>query len=112
MDRLDFQRDAIQQILEGYDALNQKSDSLTESLIVIDRTHDQYLLILTGWNQTRRIRNVFFHVRLKNGKIWIEEDWSEDGFASELLSRGISSEEIVLAFQPPQVRPHTEFATV
>jgi hypothetical protein len=110
MDRLDFQRDAVQEILESYDALNQKANSSTESLVVIDRAHDQYLLIITGWNQTRRIRNVFFHVRLKDGKIWIEEDWSEDGFASELLSRGIHHGEIVLAFQPPQVRPHTEFA--
>jgi XisI protein len=49
---------------------------------------------------------------LKDGKIWIEEDWSEDGFASELLRREISHGEIVLAFQPIQIRAQTDFSAV
>ena len=50
------------------------------------------------------------HVRLKDDKIWIEEDWTEDGVATDLLQKGVSREEIVLAFHPPHVRQYTEFA--
>ena len=63
-----------------------------------------------GWDKDERIKSVMLHIRLKNEKIWIEEDWTEDGVATDLLNKGISKEEIVLAFHPPQVRQYTEFA--
>ena len=52
---------------------------------------------------------VMIHIRLKDGKIWVEEDWTEEGVAADLLQKGITREEIVLAFHPPQVRQYTEF---
>jgi hypothetical protein len=57
-----------------------------------------------------RIKSVMIHIRLKNNLIWIEEDWTEDGVATDLLQKGIPREEILLAFHPPQVRQYTEFA--
>ena len=63
-----------------------------------------------GWDKDERIKSVMIHIRLKAGKIWIEEDWTEDGVATDLLDRGILKEEVVLAFHPPQVRQYTEFA--
>jgi hypothetical protein len=56
-------------------------------------------------------RNVI-HIRLKDEKIWIEEDWTEDGIATDLLQAGVQSEDIVLAFHPPRLRQFTEFAAV
>lgn len=50
------------------------------------------------------------HVRLRNGKIWIEEDGTEDGFASHLLEAGVPKSDIVLAFHAPWERQYTEFA--
>ena len=37
-------------------------------------------------------------------------NWTEAGIATELMRLGIPSNEIVLAFQPPEVRQFTEFA--
>ncbi len=42
--------------------------------------------------------------------IWIEQDWTENGIATELLKAGVSNEEIVLGFRHPKKRPMTEFA--
>jgi hypothetical protein len=112
MDRITLQRDAVQAILNDYHRLNQQTTGTIESMVITDHEQDQYLLILSGWNGTRRIRNIFFHIRLKQGKVWIEEDWSEEGFANEIMQRGIERSEIVLGFQPPQVREFTEFAAV
>ena len=71
----------------------------------------QFQLMNLGWQGKKRICTITLLVRLKNGKIWIEEDWTEDGLASRLIALGIAHEEIVLAFHPPHLRPLTDFAS-
>ncbi len=110
MDRLKYYRQIIQEVLTGYHQLNEKSGSTTESVLAFDEVHEQYLLLLMGWQKDERIKSVMIHIRLKDNKIWIEEDWTEDGVATDLLLKGITREEIVLAFHPPDVRQYTEFA--
>ncbi|MFB2834973.1 XisI protein [Floridanema evergladense] len=110
MGRLKHYRQIIQEVLTEYHQLNEKSGSPTESVLAFDEVHDQYLLLLMGWHKDERIKSVMIHIRLKNNKIWIEEDWTEDGVATDLLQKGIGREEIVLAFHPPHVRQYTEFA--
>ena len=41
-------------------------------------------------------------MRIKNEKIYIEEDWTEEGMANELLSKNVPKEDIVLAFHDPE----------
>lgn len=110
MDRLKHHRQIVEEILTEYHQLNEKSGLITESALAFDEVHDQYLLLLMGWHLDERIKSVMIHIRLKNDKIWIEEDWTEDGVATDLLQKGIAREEIVLAFHPPHVRQFTEFA--
>lgn len=50
------------------------------------------------------------YIRIQGGKFWIEEDWTEDGIATELVSAGVPKEDIVLAFHEPKTRQYTEFA--
>ena len=63
-----------------------------------------------GWAEQRRIRGTTVYVRIRNDKFWIEEDWLENGITTDLLNAGVPKEDIVLAFQPPEMRPLTEFA--
>lgn len=111
MDRLKHHHLIVQEVLTEYHELNEKSGSATESALAFDEVHDQYLLLLMGWLYDERIKSVMIHIRLKNNKIWIEEDRTEDGVATDLLHKGIAREEIVLAFHPPHLRQYTEFAT-
>jgi XisI protein len=78
----------------------------------LQATFDQYLLLKMGWHQNNRIKRNVLHLRLKDQKIWIEEDWTEDGVATDLLQAGVPREDIVLAFHPPNLRQHSEFAAV
>jgi hypothetical protein len=82
-----------------------------ETWLIADEPHDQFLLVTSGWSKGRRVRRIPLHVRLHAGKIWIEEDWTEEGIATALLRAGVSPDHIVLAFHPPDKRPLTEFAT-
>lgn len=52
---------------------------------------------------------VHFYLK-KDGKIWIQHDGTEIGFANEFVKLGVPKEDIVLAFTEPLVRPHTGFA--
>ncbi|MBM4089129.1 MAG: XisI protein [Planctomycetes bacterium] len=79
---------------------------------VFDEQRDHYLLLKIGWSGSRRIRATTLHVRLRDGKIWVEEDMTEEGIATALLRQGVPPEDMVLAFHPPALRKHTESAAV
>jgi XisI protein len=111
MDKLNHYRVIIQKVLEDYQYLS-SDNSDSESALLVDSIHDQYLLLKMGWQQNNRIKRNVIHMRLKEQKIWIEEDWTEDGVATDLLQAGVPREDIVLAFHPPHLRQHTEFAVV
>jgi hypothetical protein len=112
MDKLSCYQDLIKQGLTDYVNLLHKSAAQLpfESVLVFDDEHCQYLLRELGWTKQGRIRQTRLHVALKNGKIWIEEDWTEDGIATYFLEQNVPREDIVLGFQPPEMRPYTEFA--
>jgi len=76
---------------------------------VFDRTRDHYLLMSVGWDK-RRVHGCLIHVDLIDGKCWIQRDGTESGIARDLEAAGIPKDRIVLAFRPPEVRPHTGYA--
>ena len=57
-----------------------------------------------GWANRRRVKQTILYVRLRHGKFWIEEDSLEEGIATDLLEAGVPKEDIVLAFQHPDMR--------
>ncbi|NES80693.1 MAG: hypothetical protein F6K10_04420 [Moorea sp. SIO2B7] len=75
-----------------------------------DNERDQYLWFQVGWTPEERIKGISVHIRLKNKKIYIEEDWTEEGIANKLLREGVPKEDIVLAFHDPETRKLTELA--
>ena len=81
-----------------------------EAVCAFDDEAGQYVLLWIGWRNKSRVRLINLHVRLHGGKIWIETDDTEDGFATELLEAGVPKSDIVLAFHPPQLRQYTDFA--
>lgn len=112
MDKLNGYRDLVKIVLNSYHELNIRgSNTKNESALVFDPDHNHYLLLIMGWQGDKRIKNVMIHLHLKGGKIWIEEDWTEDGVATDLLQAGVPREDIVLAFHPPHLRQYTEFAS-
>ncbi|GAB4417526.1 MAG: hypothetical protein Fur0044_13210 [Anaerolineae bacterium] len=109
MDRLRDYRSIIQRILaEHLENAPQEED--VETVSINDEAGEHYLLLEIGWQPPRRIYNVVFHLRLKEGKIWVEQDWTEYGIARELMEAGIPAEAIELGFQPPEMRPYIEWS--
>ncbi len=112
MDKLTNYRNLIKKILTKYEKLASQTPnpSGVDSILAFDEERDQYLWFQTGWHDDRKIRGMTVYIRIKNQKIYIEEDWTEEGIATELLGEGVLKDDIVLAFHDPQTRKLTEFA--
>lgn len=63
-----------------------------------------------GWDNGLRVYSVLVPIDLINGKVWIQQDNTEDGVATELAQAGIPHDHIVLGFQAPELRKYTAFA--
>ncbi|AFY39941.1 XisI protein [[Leptolyngbya] sp. PCC 7376] len=99
---------AIQVLQDYYDFLGQDPDS--ELQLIIDENNNHYLLLETGWYKNQRIYGSLIHIDLLKGKIWIQNDSTEEGIANELVKLGIPPEQIVLAFKSIERRKITDFA--
>ncbi len=111
MNKLTHYKNTIKRILTEYERISsQVPDPDIDEVLIFDDERSQYLWFNIGWKNGKRIKAISVYVRIKNDKIHIEEDWTEEGIATELLRLGIPSSEIVLAFQPPNVRQFTEFS--
>ena len=107
MARLDKYRQIIQAVLAG--RAYTKPD--VEVQTIFDTERDHYQLVNVGWrDEIRRIYGTVLHLDIKNDKIWIQWDGSDDAVADELVERGVPKSDIVIGFHAPYKRPHTEFA--
>ncbi|MEZ4869687.1 MAG: XisI protein [Caldilineaceae bacterium] len=111
MDRVETYRTLLKELISQHAMrMNRRPQPDTEIEVTFDEERDHYLLLRVGWTAKGRLFVPTLYARLRDGKIWIENDWTSDGLATELVERGVPAEDIVLAFHPPEIREHTEFA--
>ncbi|OYE03919.1 XisI protein [Nostoc sp. 'Peltigera membranacea cyanobiont' 232] len=84
----------------------------TEKELIFDCQRNRYLLVHVGWENEERAYGCVVHVDIKDGKIWIQRDLTEEGIANELVELGVPKTDIVLGFRSPYVRQFTGFASV
>lgn len=109
MDKVTRYEKAVLAFLEEYAARYKADPSGVETSIVADRERKHYQIVRTGWAHGRFIHYMPFHLQIKNGKVWIQQNYSEDLIGDDLARFGIPKQDIVLGFQPEEVRPLTGF---
>ena len=105
--RLNYKK-MIKQILRDYVEYYRQGGVNLRPLF--DDSQKSYLLLKFGWESNKYIHHAPIHLEIINDKIWIQNDETEEGVATDLLEAGIEKEHIVLGFKPKEVRPYTEFA--
>lgn len=111
MDKVTEYPKLIEQILSDYiEVCNRKAERDVETFLIKDDVQQHYIWMNLGWKGSERITGMTVYVRLQDAKFWIEEDWTEEGIANDLLALGVPKEDIVLAFHAPKMRPYTDFA--
>jgi XisI protein len=109
MDKLIRYGELIQDILREY-ASYKPSYGQVEVEVIVDPVQGHFEMIYVGWNGQKRVHGCVVHLDIKEGKIWIQHDGTEEGIANRLVEAGVPKGDIVLGFQTPFQRRHTEFA--
>lgn len=109
MDNVVTYRHYIQQLLdEDQHQVPSYGDIHREA--IRDAVQDHYQLLSIGWHNQQRIHACIWHVDIRDGKIWIQQDGTEESIADRLVARGVPKTAIVLGYQSPFKRQFTEFA--
>lgn len=110
MDQSAYYCAIVKRLLRNYHSAGRTSDDNLESLLILDDEHGHYAWLTLGWQGYERISAPTMLVRVRQGKIYVEEDWTNLGLVDDLLAEGVPKSDIVLAFHHPAEREFTEFA--
>lgn len=109
MESLDHQRSLIVTLLTDL-AESITTEDTVETVVIADRERDHYQLLYVGWEGEQRVFDTAVYIRLHHDKIWIEHNALPERVGELLVAAGVPRDRIVLGFQPPQLRPLTDFA--
>jgi hypothetical protein len=109
MDKLETYCNILRELVIQH-SQHQPSHGQIESVPICDPVNHNYAVLDIGWDNTGRVHAMVFHLRIQQGKVWVEWDGTEPGITQELLDAGIPREDIVLGFYRPERRALTGFA--
>jgi hypothetical protein len=109
MDRTDEYRVIVKRLLQEVADMT-PSDENIRTEFVCDDSLGHYQVGQVGWEGKRRVDEVFLHLDVFDGKVWLQHDGTNLRIAEDLIRDGVPREHIVLAFHHPSRRPDTEFA--
>lgn len=108
MDKIIQYRKYVQTLLTQYAAGDVSNDEV-EVQLIFDTERDHYQWMNVGWEQFNRVYRCIIHLDIKDGKIWLQQNLTDQNPAEELVEMGVPREDIVLGLQPPYKRPYTEY---
>ncbi len=93
-------------------AQNADENMVDENMVevVTDHKNDRYILLNIAWKKYDRTYYNVVNLDIIDGKIWIQEDNTEEGIAADLEKYRVPKDKIVLAFKSPALRKYTEYA--
>lgn len=86
--------------LEEYARIGYANGPELEQQVIADRERNHFQLVSIGWHKGRFVHEVVFHFDIKEGKIFIQQNWSDLRLAKELTARGIAPDDILVGSTP------------
>lgn len=99
--QLEFYKQVVKKLLSQYEEL--KSE-WTEIELVFDDQRMSYLVMQVGWHKEERFHSCLVHIDIRNGKIVIQENNTEDLLDEELIDMGVPANQIYLGLLPPKAQ--------
>ncbi len=107
MARIEYYRQLVQDVLKS----RVYSDPDIEVQTIFDTNRDHYQIVNVGWQRkTHRVYGTVIHIDIKDSKIWVQWDGTDDSVAEELIEHGVPKSDIVIGFHAPYKRQFAEFA--
>jgi XisI protein len=108
MDKLEKYREYVQTVMTRYASGDKDREDVKVELIM-DTARDHYQWMNVGWKGMERIYNCYIHIDIIDGKVWLQQNWTEDDLAADLVEMGVPREDIVLGLHAPYKRPYTDY---
>jgi XisI protein len=108
VDKLTKYREYIKTLLTNYVSDDVKDDNV-EVQLILDTEHDHYQWMNVGWQQLNRIYRCVMHFDIKDDKIWLQQNLTDQNPAEALVAMGVPREDIVLGLQAPYKREYTDY---
>ncbi|MCY7351193.1 MAG: XisI protein [Cytophagaceae bacterium] len=89
--------------LEEYASIQYVNAPEPEQQVIADLQRNHFQLVSMGWHKGRFVHDVVFHFDIKDGKIFIRQNWSDLRLAKELTTRGVAPPDIVVGSTPAAV---------
>ena len=109
MDRVERYRELVKQALEEI-AEEVPEDKNVRTELIFDENRDHYEVMQVGWDGQYRVHGTLVHCDIVDGKIHIEHNGTYIDIAEFFVKNGVPHDQIVLGFNPPELRQYTEFA--
>lgn len=109
MDRIEQYQQIIIDIFNEYAQIPYRYGEIKKEIIV-NREATRYLLLSIGWQKDQRIHSCMIHIDIIDGKLWIQNDNTEYGVATDLQRHGVPHNHIVLGFRQPDLRKYSGYA--
>ena len=101
MDKLAKYRRIVKSIVEHYGKF-QSSVGNVETYSICDEKTDNYLVIDVGWLAFGRQHAMPIHIRIKENKVWVEWDGTDQEIVQQMIDAGIPQNDVILGFQQPE----------
>lgn len=101
MDKLAKYRKIIKKTVKKYGSF-QSSVGDVETYAVCDESNDNYLVIDVGWLTFGRQHAMPIHIRIKDGKVLVEWDGTDQEIVQQLIDAGIDKNDVVWNFEKPR----------
>lgn len=108
MDKLAKYRELVKSLLTRY-ANEDVVDSGVEVQLVFDENREHYQWMNVGWEDLKRVYRCIIHFDIKDGKIWLQQNLTDQNPAEELVAMGVPREDIVLGLHPAYKRQYTDY---
>ena len=80
--------------MEYIELCNRGNHRDIETFLIVDEIKGHYIWMNLGWQNGERFTGMTVYVRIRGNKFWIEEDWTEEGIATDLVRAGVAKEDI------------------
>ena len=102
MEKIEKYRRIVKNIIQKYGSFKSSYDKIDEYAICDEQT-DNYILFNVGWHPSgRRQQGYPIHIRIKDGKVWVEWDGTDQEIVQQLIDAGVDENDIVLGWERPQ----------
>lgn len=110
MDKITLYQDAITELLEEYISIKPANMKNIDQQLIADRDHNHFAFIRLGWEGDQFIYQCVIHFDIKDGKVWLQQNRTDQNLIDELIAKGVNQEDIIIGFVPPYARTPNDFA--